>query len=360
MAVVASESLFSVMQNILSPDVIQKISLEINQPIEKTKAGLKSVIPLMLMGIINKGSTKEGAEGLVDMANQQTTLSHVFIDPNTIKKGDEVLNNIFGNNLSNTVSTLGVSIGMNTGSITKMMGISAPLIMGFIGTKIKTEKMNASGLMNFLNQQKSALIAFMPSGFSNMASLSGVHFSSSQRSVWPKIVLVVLLIVGAIWLFNAFRTKNINRTMVAPIANGSTTHESAAAQSIWTLEKFMNSNTPNGSMKRFKFDNLLFKSGIAGMVLGENGEINQIAFIMKTYFNSTARIEGFTDSTGPVSLNEELSYKRALAVKNELVSQGIDPARLIAVGMGEQNPLATNETALGRAQNRRIELVITK
>jgi len=360
MAVVASDSLFSVLQNFLTPDVLQKISTEINQPVEKTKAGLKSVIPAMLMGIVNKGSTKEGAESLVNMATKQTTPSIVSADSATLKEGDEVLSSIFGNNLSKTVSNLGVSTGMNTGSITKMMGMAAPLIMGFIGSKIKNEKMNANGLMNFLGQQKSALMAFMPSGFGGVTGLGGIQSASTDRSVWPKIVLAVLVLTGAVWLFNSLRTKSTPSVMTtsAPVQNVATT--SAVIQGIGSLQDFMNSSAGSGTLKRFRFEKLLFKSGTASLVAGADVEINQIAFTMKTYPNSTARIEGFTDNTGPDSVNEGLSYKRAMAVKDGLVSQGINPGRLVAVGMVEKDPIATNEHVKGPALNRPIAFFVKK
>ncbi len=360
MAVVANDSLFSVLQNFLSPEVLQKISTEINQPVEKTKAGLKSVIPAMLMGIVNKGSTKEGAESLVNMATKQTTPSIVSADSATLKEGDAVLSSIFGNNLSNTVSNLGVSTGMNTGSITKMMGMAAPLIMGFIGSKIKNEKMNASGLMSFLSQQKSSLMAFMPSGFAGVTGLGGIQNTNTEKSVWPKIILALLVLTGAVWLFNSFRTKNAPTVMrtSAPVQTAAST--SVSIQGVGSLQDFMNSNAATGALKRFRFEKLLFKSGTASLVTGANAEINQIAFTMKTYPNSTARIEGFTDNTGPDSVNEALSYKRAMAVKDSLVSQGINPSRLVAVGMGEKDPIATNETVQGRALNRRIEFIVKK
>lgn len=358
MAAVASDSLFSVLQNFLSPDVLQKISTEINQPVEKTKAGLKSVIPAMLMGIVNKGSTKEGAESLVNMATKQPTPGIVSADSATLKEGDAVLSSIFGNNLSNTVSNLGVSTGMNTGSITKMMGMAAPLIMGFIGSKIKNEKMNASGLMNFLSQQKSALMAFMPSGFAGVTGLGGIQNTSTEKNVWPKIILGVLLVAGAVWLFNSLRTRTTTSVVSTPVQR--VAPASVAVQGVGSLQDFMNSSAASGTLKRFRFEKLLFKSGTASLVTGANMEINQIAFTMKTYPNTTARIEGYTDNTGPDSVNEGLSYKRAMAVKDSLVSQGINPTRLVAVGMGEQNPIATNETVQGRAQNRRIEFIVKK
>lgn len=67
-------------------------------------------------------------------------------------------------------------------------------------------------------------------------------------------------------------------------------------------------------------------------------------------------ITGYTDNTGPAHYNQALSQKRAQAVKDYLVEQGVTPARIIATGKGESNPIASNATAEGRVQNRRVEV----
>lgn len=67
-------------------------------------------------------------------------------------------------------------------------------------------------------------------------------------------------------------------------------------------------------------------------------------------------IEGHTDSRGDVPYNMDLSERRAESVKNWFVQHGIRSSRIMAVGMGEDNPIATNATSRGRAQNRRIEI----
>ncbi len=72
------------------------------------------------------------------------------------------------------------------------------------------------------------------------------------------------------------------------------------------------------------------------------------------------RVEGHTDSTGTEQYNQHLSQKRAEAVVHYLVSQGINGDHLIAVGMGENHPIATNATAEGRALNRRVDFVVSQ
>lgn len=73
----------------------------------------------------------------------------------------------------------------------------------------------------------------------------------------------------------------------------------------------------------------------------------------------TVQLEGHTDSTGPEAYNMGLSERRAQAVKNHLVEQGIDASHLTTIGFGEANPIAPNDTAAGRAQNRRVGFTIT-
>jgi OOP family OmpA-OmpF porin len=69
-------------------------------------------------------------------------------------------------------------------------------------------------------------------------------------------------------------------------------------------------------------------------------------------------IEGYTDDTGAASFNQQLSEKRAEAVKAELVANGANPDKITTVGHGESNPIADNSTRSGRAQNRRIEIKV--
>ena len=71
-------------------------------------------------------------------------------------------------------------------------------------------------------------------------------------------------------------------------------------------------------------------------------------------------VEGHTDDVGGTAMNQALSEKRANAVRDYLVSAGISGDHITADGKGEESPIATNKTAAGRQQNRRVELVITQ
>jgi len=85
--------------------------------------------------------------------------------------------------------------------------------------------------------------------------------------------------------------------------------------------------------------------------------LDRIAALLKAQSGLKLTIEGHTDSTATAEHNQKLSQQRAEAVKAYLVAAGIDGARLKAVGLGATKPVATNATEIGRAQNRRVELV---
>ena len=86
--------------------------------------------------------------------------------------------------------------------------------------------------------------------------------------------------------------------------------------------------------------------------------LESIAEIMEEYPNTTFNVEGYTDSTGAEEYNEDLSSRRAQSVVDTLVDLGISEDRLNAEGYGEADPIATNQTAEGRQQNRRVEITL--
>ena len=78
--------------------------------------------------------------------------------------------------------------------------------------------------------------------------------------------------------------------------------------------------------------------------------------VLKENPDVKVRVSGYTDSTGPDAYNQGLSERRAKSVRDYLVAHGIDASRLTAVGFGEADPVASNATKDGRAQNRRVSL----
>jgi outer membrane protein OmpA-like peptidoglycan-associated protein len=103
---------------------------------------------------------------------------------------------------------------------------------------------------------------------------------------------------------------------------------------------------------------ITFDTAQADIQPGFYETLNSVAIVLKEFKKTTVTVSGHADSRGSDSYNMDLSQQRALSVSNYLASQGVDPARLSAIGYGETRPIGDNATAAGQALNRRVEIVI--
>ena len=104
-----------------------------------------------------------------------------------------------------------------------------------------------------------------------------------------------------------------------------------------------------------KLDSLRFASGSADILPQSYDILNEISVILIEHPHLIIRIEAHTDGQGSTENNQVLSQQRANSVAAYLITQGVNPDHLTPIGYGEQKPIATNETAIGRALNRRVE-----
>lgn len=135
--------------------------------------------------------------------------------------------------------------------------------------------------------------------------------------------------------------------VVAPVAA-----VAAAPQVTETTEFVSPTAVPTSTHTLLQFGNNSLDVG------AQNGsQLDQLSQEIKST-DAKALIEGHTDSVGSAESNKVLSLDRAIVVKRELKNRGVSSDRLHAVGLGEEQPVATNDTAEGRAQNRRVEVKI--
>ena len=104
---------------------------------------------------------------------------------------------------------------------------------------------------------------------------------------------------------------------------------------------------------------VLFTSGRADLKAGATGNLDRLVAFLEKYPERSVAIEGHTDSVGNEDYNQGLSERRANSVKAYLAGRGIGAARLSASGKGQSEPVAGNDSAAGRQQNRRVEVIIS-
>ena len=104
--------------------------------------------------------------------------------------------------------------------------------------------------------------------------------------------------------------------------------------------------------------NITFKTDSSDINSSFYPVLNSVAKVLNKYNNSTVLVSGHTDSTGSAEYNLTLSRERAQSVAAYLQGQGVKSSRFEVMGLGSSNPIASNETDAGRAQNRRVEIKI--
>jgi outer membrane protein OmpA-like peptidoglycan-associated protein len=105
--------------------------------------------------------------------------------------------------------------------------------------------------------------------------------------------------------------------------------------------------------------NITFATDSSSIVSGFYEVLDSVALVINEYKQTYVDVVGHTDSTGPADYNQRLSEARASSVARYLESQHVLPERILVRGMGETAPIASNATAQGRAQNRRVEIHLT-
>ena len=104
---------------------------------------------------------------------------------------------------------------------------------------------------------------------------------------------------------------------------------------------------------------LLFATNSTQVSGLSQNELAIVAQSLQRYPNTTVNVIGHTDNVGDAAFNQDLSERRAQAVSNILIANGVSPSRIRAIGAGENQPIASNLNASGRQMNRRVEIVIT-
>lgn len=104
--------------------------------------------------------------------------------------------------------------------------------------------------------------------------------------------------------------------------------------------------------------NITFDTNRSNLKPAFHEVLGSVALVLDEYEKTVIEVAGHTDSTGDDSYNQALSEQRAQSVSRYLVTEGVQPVRIAAYGHGESRPVASNATAAGRQQNRRVELTL--
>jgi OmpA-OmpF porin, OOP family len=367
-----------------------------------TKSGLGAALPAILGSVVKAGSTTDGASNLLNMIkdgghdgsamdNIAGLLGGGKATDGFLSGGSSLITSLLGNNAGTIANLIGGASGMKGGSVTSMLSMAAPLIMGMIGKHTSASGLGASALSSLLSSQAPAIQAALPANLSNALGFANLGGSASKTvekveevaSSGFNFLPWFLGAVGLAALFFGYRACNMNEAPKV-VENAVATTKDAAASTVAavtemfkvTLPGGVALEAPKGSLEDklvtfiqskdtisktlwFNFDRLLFDTGKSTLKAESGAQLANIAAVLKAFPKVTAKVGGYTDNVGNPASNMKLSADRAKTVAGELVKLGIAAARLVPEGYGDQHPVGDNTTEAGRAENRRIALRVT-
>lgn len=200
-----------------------------------------------------------------------------------------------------------------------------------------------------------AVLGLAPVSGSASASVApGAAAAPDRKSVLPWILAAVGLILLLLLFRSCVHQKEADTT-AAPTTVAQT---AGAAQSTALAGLGAYLGGTEATPRTFTFDKLHFDTAKSAVRAEDQAEIAQVATVLKQYDRARIRVAGYADARGAEPANIKLGQDRAEAVKAALVKQGIDGGRIDTATGGTSDPVDTNTTTQGQAENRRTELVV--
>jgi OmpA-OmpF porin, OOP family len=402
-------------------DTLGAISGLLGESEAATKSGLGAILPTVLGSVISKGSTAQGAGGLMDMLKSGGHDGGILDNfgsilggggsgvSNLLSGGGGIISSLLGDKVGGVVNLISGLSGLKSGSASSLMSMAAPLVMGLIGKQTASQGLNASGLMSMLGGQSEFVKAALPAGVSNLlgfgnlggaadAAKAAVSNATSQAnavvdeakggigSMMPWLLGAAVL-VGSFLAYRSCETPKAELEKVVDVAKTTATTVTAGADTMVSkagslieagkamLPGGVSLDIPKGSLEEkvlmfieskdtvskklwFDFDRLLFETGKSTLKPESMVQLKNVAAIMKAFPKVKIKLGGYTDNKGNAASNMKLSGERAKNVMAELVKLGTETPRMEAEGYGDANPVASNDTEEGRSKNRRISISV--
>ncbi len=402
-------NLFDLVKSQLGDEVIAKVAGTIGEdPAATAKTLTGGAVPALLAGLVNNfGSSENGAARLLDLVlagkhdgsllnNLAGALGGGAQTDAVLNTGKSLMGTMLGSRGDAVTDLLSSFGGVRRSSASSLLGMAIPIILGVLGKQSRSNGLNAAGLLGMLGAVKSLLPSIAPPGLGaalGMADLGGPataaapvpppvttaapaplpETAAADPERRPSLLPWLIVPVAAILLFFGLRSCQDAETVAvdtpayteplpspepvapAPVVELQGDASSAAAQLLAFMQNADDTTVP----RTFVLDNLNFDSGTARLDAASARTIDDVGKVLAAFPDAQIELQGHTDSSGDADQNRTLSQARADAVRSGLLDRGITAERLTARGFGADSPRTSNDTAEGRAENRRTEVVVT-
>ncbi|MCC6411477.1 MAG: OmpA family protein [Saprospiraceae bacterium] len=380
------------LREFVTPQLLNQAAQMLGENENGISKALGGLAPTILAGLINKTGDANAMGSIfntlanfnADILNNLGSLigggNLAHNDPKD--EAGHLFSNLFGDKVPAITNAVAAYSGTKTSSVSSLLGLAGPLVMGLLSRRINTEGLNVSGLSNLLLQQKNIVLGTLPAGVGSLLGFAEERSVSQDAATTEQSIgnrwLMPLLLLLALGLGIMYIARNctqpVEKVVVAPAADTMQIQTAVPADykrklasgfevkgNVDGIESkliaFIESSAPVDKTTWFSFDRLTFQTGSATIDMEKSqGQLANITEILKAYPKVKLKVGGYTDNVGDPKSNMKLSQARAESTLNALVAMGIEKPRLEAEGYGEQHPVAANDTEEGRAQNRRIDV----
>lgn len=386
------DSYFSPLSNVLSSATIQSIASHFGVPEQTILGGVHSSMAAIVSGLAQRSSDRGFIGQLIQMASStpenavsSALSSDVLTNPNssTVSGANQLLSSVFGGRLGSLTNAVSGQTGLGAGATSSLLSLAGTTVLGLLGKKLRDGSLNASSLPGFLQSESHALQGYVPRGFGIPAAAPagvGTHkvdvdpvvAQSVQRerhSVWPWLLpLLLAAFLLAFWGLRPHRprvavatpqpVRDLGAMVPVKACDGTTVNAPERGVETRLVAFIVDPSRRPDTTSWFDFDRLLFNTDSATLQPQSTEQLQNIATILQHCPNVRLTVGGYTDNTGDAQHNQVLSQQRADSVCNQLEAMGVAPDRLNAKGYGDSHPVADNSTPDGRAQNRRISMLV--
>ena len=361
-------SMLDAVRDLVTPDLVARMSAHTGDSEAAMSKGFGAAIPLLLSSLAGRADDKSFMSQLTSIAADTAGNADALRLPEALTGASGAdtrtstgrwLSSLFGSDLGGVIDGIARFAGLGKGSATSLLSMAAPIVLGYLGRLMRSDNLGAAGLADQLRSQSSAFASAVPAGLSSLlpsrdaVPMAAVAAAPSSRGWAVPVLAGILAIAGLMWWSG--------RHEIQP------QKASVETQTSFTLPKPVGTSgtlpaevIPSRSMDWAKFDRIVFINDSAALTPESRERIGSIAAALTAHPGAQISITGYTDSTGDEAANLALSHARANAVRDALRVQGISTRRIQIEGHGSQNPVASNDTEEGRAQNRRVMVEVTQ
>ncbi len=188
---------------------------------------------------------------------------------------------------------------------------------------------------------------------------SHIHIEKGKPVNWLAWLALLLGLLALAYLLLRHRGEERTTTTVATTtapADGASAIATTTTASVGVLAPYLAGN--EATPRTFAFDTMHFATASSELTAADRSTVEQVAGVLGKYPSAKVKVVGYADARGSSAANSKLGQDRADAVKAALVGKGVTGANVATGTGGANDPVDTNTTASGQAENRRTELVI--